>query len=102
MVFTVKRELTLPVCRVGGARRHCCRAAPQVYDRRIRAEIDPSAVCTNSGTEIDVLAVHEISLVEEPGGLGVGPPHEQAGSADPVDFGLVGGHLCKAPLAGTQ
>ena len=48
-------------------------------------EEHPAAPRADGGAEIDVLRVHEVPLVEQAHGFGVGAPHEQAGAADPVD-----------------
>src|SRR2546429_31009 len=55
-----------------------------MHDLDSRREQNPSAACANRSAEIDVLRIHEVALIEQAHGCGVGAPSEQAGAAHPV------------------
>ena len=60
--------------------------------------IDLAAVDADGCTEVHILAIHEIALVEEAGCFGIAAAHEQAGARDPIDLPNLGRHGIEAGL----
>ena len=60
-------------------------SAAEMDDLGQGGEIDRAAVGADGCAEIDILAIHEVPLVEEPRSFGVEPAHKQAGTGYPVD-----------------
>ena len=52
------------------------------FDRRL--EQDPASARADGGAEVDVLRVHEKTFIEQPDGLGIFAPDEEASAADPI------------------
>src|ERR1700732_1649574 len=87
-----ERRVMLPVegdlaAAIRGARRRrraCGRAPPQVDDFNRRGKEDPTAPRADGRTEVHVLHVHEVALVDEACRFGVRAADEQARAADPA------------------
>ena len=74
----------MPVRHIGGGARGRGRSSSVVHDRDIGGESNAPAACADGGAEINVLGVHEVPLVEEPDGLRISSPYEEARAAHPV------------------
>src|SRR5258706_11652500 len=83
-MFFVEGELAPAIVFPRRCRRAGGRSAPEMHHFDARDEQDFPAPRADRGTEIDVLGVHEVPLVEPSHRISVGPADQQAGAADPV------------------
>src|SRR6188474_1451547 len=86
MVLLVERQLTAAVMVSGGCGAGAPRPAAKVDDLGGRREVHLAAIRAYRRAEVHVLAVHEVPLIEQPRGLGMAPPDEEAGGGHPIDF----------------
>src|SRR5262249_41644484 len=83
MLF-VEQEVAAPIGGRDLVRGLSGRASAEVHDLNARGEENSPATGSKRGAEVDGLFVHEISLVQESGGDGVGPTHHQTCARHPV------------------
>ena len=86
-MFGVERDLAAAVRAGGGGGRgwrRKRRLAAQMNHLRRRRKQHMAPASADRRAEIDVLQVHEVALVEEANRVGVAPPDQQAGPADPI------------------
>ncbi len=97
MVLLVEGKMT-PVIGLAGCRRGGrSRPAPHVDHLDSRREQDTAAAGPDGRTEVDVLRIHEVTLVQEADSLGIGSAHEQTGATDPIGPLLSPRHLLDPP-----
>ena len=83
MVLSIEDEqITVIKLPRRGARRR--RSAAQMCDFDCRSEEDASSPGPDCRAEIDVFQVHEVALVHQANGHGLGPAHQQARPCHPI------------------
>src|ERR671924_2176926 len=84
MVLLVKRQMAAAVRGAGSVWRRCPRSSPHVRDLSRWRKQNPAAERPNRRTEIDVLHIEEVALIQQTHGFSVIAVHQQAGGAEPV------------------